>query len=355
MSSSPIPPDFPDFPFFSILPDELKLKIWRFAVPSPGVHYFQLGMGKSGLENQVLNIEPVSLRDDQNDSSAWRDRRYIKKLCNPVANEALRHLQAGKELYRHIPTKKEKSPAGSIVAKVEGVSDIVCFRVPDIILDAEFFPFEMNRPLFSQLKRVAIEYKWTKARNTSYGTFNCFCDGALERTDKSLCHIAIADLLHYFADMHTFYFILRLHKIDIVVPPAERVPRSRKRKQQDGPKPTELKSDECIWETMKRFRAIAIQNDLEIFHDRYFTYYEVREADTENLAIHGETWKLVTDLEKEWRERAEWTKDKAQKRQYLSTKFKVIVAPHKREAYEVPRKRKKAEIEGVAGEIMHSS
>ncbi|KAI1082448.1 hypothetical protein F5B20DRAFT_531322 [Whalleya microplaca] len=189
---------------FPLFPNELKFEIFRHAAQSPGVHHFKLQMLCTD-EEESYAIVPIA--GPNNDPSVWRERRNIKAVNSVAYNALWPYYHDRKELY---------SPRGrSVVAKVDGDNDLIHFRTFSIWFDAEFTPIERFRPLFSGLKRVAIE--WKPQRNDY--TFTCVCEGRTHTWENGgvhMCYASIADFLRYFPDIENFYLLLKLNKKDVV-------------------------------------------------------------------------------------------------------------------------------------------
>ncbi|KAI0529852.1 hypothetical protein GGR58DRAFT_509110 [Xylaria digitata] len=90
------PPDLqPQFPRFNDLPPELRHQIWRFAVPSPGINFFNVHsfpMDHEGCCRSVsppwayLDLRRLDIEDEDHqvfryDPSTWQARDAVRQSC----------------------------------------------------------------------------------------------------------------------------------------------------------------------------------------------------------------------------------------------------------------------------------
>ncbi|KAI2633531.1 hypothetical protein GGS26DRAFT_50366 [Hypomontagnella submonticulosa] len=94
-STTPSPSSSPLFPQFSSLPPELRHQIWRAAVPTPGINFFNVhaipndhpGANRSTSPNWLyLDLRRLTIEDTdddvaQYDPSAWLARNILRSVC----------------------------------------------------------------------------------------------------------------------------------------------------------------------------------------------------------------------------------------------------------------------------------
>ncbi|RYP46331.1 hypothetical protein DL768_007437 [Monosporascus sp. mg162] len=87
--------DSHSFPYFASLPPELRAQIWRAAIPTPGINFFNVhsfpgdhaGVNRSDsppwlyLDMRRLTIEDSDEEVSQYDPSAWQARNAIRRTC----------------------------------------------------------------------------------------------------------------------------------------------------------------------------------------------------------------------------------------------------------------------------------
>ncbi|RYP58260.1 hypothetical protein DL770_010467 [Monosporascus sp. CRB-9-2] len=87
--------DSHSFPYFASLPPELRAQIWRAAIPTPGINFFNVhsfpgdhaGVNRSDsppwlyLDMRRLAIEDSDEEVSEYDPSAWQARNVIRRTC----------------------------------------------------------------------------------------------------------------------------------------------------------------------------------------------------------------------------------------------------------------------------------
>ncbi|KAI0394169.1 hypothetical protein F5Y17DRAFT_272607 [Xylariaceae sp. FL0594] len=95
-STTPSESPSPSFPLFSSLPPELRHQIWRFAVPSPGINFFNLHCFPNDhdwcdrsnsppwtyLDLRRLDIEHDDEEVARYDPSTWQARNAVRQACH---------------------------------------------------------------------------------------------------------------------------------------------------------------------------------------------------------------------------------------------------------------------------------
>ncbi len=225
------------------LPDELKLEIWRHAIPSPAAHRFKL-IVPSVFANGgvVMSIEPINPSADK-DPSVWRDAwncsavdNIAREVVGPLENRVLlwqfgrrgsrRNVEDAVINVEDTPRNVENAasreaeslrPRHGCKATIDGSRDLVLFRLAGEDLDPWLLARAENRRLMRGIARVAIEWKNPSGpwRGWNVPPFNCTCNGVLSHSSQVYCHSSLAKFLSLFQDMETFYIILRISRKQI--------------------------------------------------------------------------------------------------------------------------------------------
>ncbi|KAK7757403.1 hypothetical protein SLS62_000415 [Diatrype stigma] len=346
------------------LPDELKLAIWKQAVPSPAVHHFKLKLPDDNDALQVMTIEPISSPilvnpTEKQDPSGWR-YTWIYSAVDTIAHEL---IDLGNRLLiwqldkqkvdkskKKLVNKPADDPEGKAArygckAMIDASQDLVRFK----FVGTEFDPWSLsrygNRALLKGIKRVALDWKTGTGVNKNdwiIRPLECTCNTNKPHEGQEHCHHSLAKFLALFEDLEAFYFVLDIKGCEIDRKWLEEQelqghedsrpqPRGTKRTcsgmVKRRPKPKGKPAVQLIKETMDFFREAAEANDnLETFHDRIKTFYEVRPEDTMRLMKHNQMWAVIHGLRRRWRAKSIALRlTPAMRERAEQTKFKVLV------------------------------
>ncbi|CAJ2509059.1 Uu.00g140850.m01.CDS01 [Anthostomella pinea] len=325
------------------LPDELKLRIWEYAFENltPGVHHFKIMTGKAEVE-----LRPFA--DGGLDNSAWRERRKIAGISG-VADDAIRPFEDGRVVFKDTAHRRRiKTDENGIEAAIDGTMDLVCLRMTGNHLDMRALSNRDTQAVFADLTRIGIDYKLfagNKGADAFENQFACVCPQRSHQ-DKKYCHYAIAEFLRQFKDLECFYFTFKLTAGEIIEAVLAGVPARGKKRTHGGktknsePEPQPVaqsgakrgakvkkpKAGQLIPATLKRFKDIGKEKDLEVYNDKKGTYYEVLRDDTRRVLVkHRDIWSLVLSLQGNWQRTTQQLRDGPVKQQAAKVKFKVLV------------------------------
>ncbi|RYP81026.1 hypothetical protein DL770_006016 [Monosporascus sp. CRB-9-2] len=313
--------------FYNKLPNELKRKIWENVIEDPAIHHFKLMLPNVG-DIQKMSIEPITGADSskgsaQIDPSPWRDywnftavNHLSRLVMGPIENRLTLWMTDEEKLVKLQRKAQRQTPEGEGVplrygerATIDAARDLVRIKFVGEDLHAESLSNDDNRRLLRGIRRVAFDWSMDAGQGKSNWLIRPFhCKGEGHRHDGlAHCPYNLCTFLALFEDLETFYFIIKVtkgevnmywltdheHELRFGLKAGGAIDLSTPTRRKKAP--------QVIGETMEFFQEAAEANDLEVFHDKKRTYYEVREEDTERLMTHIPLWELVEALEDRWK------------------------------------------------------
>lgn len=219
------------------LPDEIKLAIWKQAMPSPAIHHFKLKLPDDNDVLQVMTIEPISSPilvnpSEKQDPSVWR-YTWIYSAVDTIAHELIDlgnqlliwqlNKQKVEKRQRKLANKPADDPNSKAArygckAMIDASQDLVRFK----LVGTEFDPWSLsrhgNRELFKGIKRVALDWKTGTGANKNdwiIRPLECTCNTNKPHAAQEHCHYSLAKFLALFQDLEAFYFVLDIKGCEI--------------------------------------------------------------------------------------------------------------------------------------------
>ncbi|OTB10357.1 hypothetical protein K445DRAFT_254960 [Daldinia sp. EC12] len=214
----------PAFSKYQELVPELKLKIWRHAQLSPGVHFLSISCRTRLIDDDiahVLHINPWA--DSSTDRSTWRIRKKVAKI-DKYSWDVTERLLKGASTTRLWDFPRSRNPD----AFVNPAQDLVCIRFRDRIINPGIHRF-YNLERLAEIRHVAVEYKNQAISSRSHMGFQCLCRGNIHETSL-ICPKALEDFAPHFKDLETLYFMVQLTAKNIKSLPL--APKGKKRDHQ---------------------------------------------------------------------------------------------------------------------------
>ncbi|KAH7029213.1 uncharacterized protein B0I36DRAFT_384763 [Microdochium trichocladiopsis] len=309
---------------FQQLPDELKVMIWKEALPRDNIQYISIDLDEEKnsdprQQSQTLTTMTATLAELK--KSTWWHRHNISRV-NRLANGVVKSLPRRSLLCRSAAFPK-KGKAGGIIQAVDiGLaSEVVCIHFtgpnPMGIFEGLLVQHTIMRPL-QKLRRLAIDLDNLSGRGLNKkqrdwfdNPLVCICNQGWQHTTKAFCPRVLRYWLLDLRGLQTFYVMCRLAQLKDLdkeyvkvlkeaggseVPlPAQNNARSKSGNSKRAPMRRKPNAREMLLGVMKRFKETAKRERLEVYEDAQTAYYEVREQDSEPLAIHRDIWPLLRE------------------------------------------------------------
>ena len=195
------------------MPDELKLAIWREVMPEiPIMHHMKITM-PSG-DDQVMEVSPVTGTKNGNHASMdhWNFSAF-DSIAREVAalDRRVTIWQPDKAKINRLKARAKSKNGGEEPLRyankvtINADIDVVHYKFAGDIFEP-FLPHILNQPLFTGIKRVAVDWNTLPVLVRDFQPFQCFCG----RVFHIVCPESIAKWLSHFKNIEVFYFVVKL-------------------------------------------------------------------------------------------------------------------------------------------------
>jgi len=364
-----------EFASFERLPDELKLMIWKEAMPLATIQHIRVTLSCDATTNRQQDMgrrqfrSTIVAKGSEVNKSTWWHRHNIE-MVNYLTHELVSTRFRRSEICRSwalgtIDANEDDSDSRrerrAPWVRVDADHDVVCvhFSGPNPMgFQQGFLSQDHIMSALGGLHKLALDLSnlagaglSRQARQNFVNPLACGCGPRFRHTKKAFCPRVLSRWLGRQTHLETLYVIHKLATLKDVdsahveahtaAMDPESGPRGRLHLTRDILEPI-LQSfkgkqgynNACKSAVSELTLTLPIADcarleQLESFEDAQTRYYEVREQDSHVLAIHAEIWSLLRETE-------EWTAGQAVRPQVL--RFKLLVGRDPRaSAFKEPR------------------